>query len=145
MVWGEPSPSSPAGAVTRGSASQLHHGLNSCVPSWLHAGQEDSLLLLTCKITAAFPSPQARILGAGAWGLSAGTWLHPLLTSKWCIIIYKASFTMGFPCQMNSLLISCWNSLGNLHNLAAKENGLKCARMNNDDFTVLVSRGSRCC
>ena len=28
--------------------------------------------------------------------------------------------------------------------LAAKESGLECAYVNNDDFTVLVSRGGRC-
>ena len=30
------------------------------------------------------------------------------------------------------------------YNLAAKESGLECACMNNDDFTVLVSGGGRC-
>ena len=30
-------------------------------------------------------------------------------------------------------------------NLAAKESGLECACMNNDNFTVLVSRGNRRC
>ena len=29
-------------------------------------------------------------------------------------------------------------------NLAAKESGLECACVNNDDFTVLVSGGDRC-
>ena len=29
-------------------------------------------------------------------------------------------------------------------NLAAKESGLECSCVNNDDFTVLVSRGGRC-
>ena len=31
------------------------------------------------------------------------------------------------------------------YNLAAKESGLECTCMNNDNFTVLVSGGSRCC
>ena len=30
-------------------------------------------------------------------------------------------------------------------NLAAQESGLECAGVNNDDFTVLVSGGGRCC
>ena len=42
---------------------------------------------------------------------------------------------------VNIMRMLCWHWC----DLAAKDGGLECTCMNNDDFTVLVSGGSRCC
>ena len=72
--------------------------------------------------------------------LSPATFLCPLvivfLSSSAEIFLDKRALSR----KVQPLLMFVWH----LCSLEAKESGLECAWVNNDDFTVLVSGGSRC-
>ena len=68
---------------------------------------------------------------AGVWAEGLGSWYE------------KKSFTVRGLSGRSPPLLTQWFTQ-HWCNLAAKESGLECACVNNDDFTVLVSGGSRC-